>query len=295
MIYSSDYVITYKFDKESHSPSEIFSRMAELTDGFCTLDALFIKTLNEEMRSNSVLTGLEYSSIRAYIVNTLKGIDNKDIANLDWKTIIGKSLVKLKLAVIRFLDNEKPATNSDLIELQSEILEIEKATGLKEIAAYKSMCLNQLAGGLVTINSASMQISNEEQIIITTDNGDSRLSTRMVITEERRIEILTQSTEPFRDKAVVLVKKPDYLGNSMWDVIYRGRRELMKMGDLDFLMKFHDNHPDAAVRPGDSLDVDLDGVHSLGASGEVIHKRYMIRKVSKVLKNKDLQNKIFDV
>lgn len=290
-----DYSITYNFNKDTRRPSDVFARMAVLTEGFAALDLLLISALNEELRSSAVLSGLEYSSIRAFIINVLRSFEDKDIEDLNWKRMIGKMLVKFKSAIIKFLDKDRPATNKDLLELQAEILEIERETGIKAIPAYRPVGIANLANGLVMINAASIQTASDETIYIETEDGNKMLSKKMVITEERKLEILTQETRVFKDKATLLVKKPDYLGNSMWDVIYGGHRESMKMGDLDFLMKFHGNHPDAHVMPGDSLEAEIDGAHSLGPGGEIIHKRYIIRKVDKVLTQKNGQGKIFDL
>ena len=289
------YSLTYNYDKDARAPGDIFARMAELSNGFTGIEYLLLESIDDNIRATSVLSGVEYGSIKAWLSQVLRGIDDSDLGKLEWKSILGKMLVKAKWAVIRFLEKDRPAQNKDLVDLQKELFEYQIETGIKIIPAYRPINLNLMSDRLVMINSATTQTSSEESVILHLDGNPAILSRRLVITQERKVEILTTEIERFRDKDTVLVKKPDYLGNSMWDVIYRNHKESMQMGDIEFLTKFHNNESNAQVHPGDSLEVEIDGAHSIGNNGETIQKRFTIRRVSKVIRNRDNQKSIFDV
>ena len=63
--------------------------------------------------------------------------------------------------------------------------------------------------------------------------------------------LLTRETIRNEVTAILKVKKPDYLGESMWQLVYEDRAVEAKLGDADWLIKFQNREID--VRPGDSL------------------------------------------
>ena len=223
------YSIKFDFDKGTRSPSEVFSKMSVLSDGFCSLDLICCEVIGYDLLAKQQLVGVEYASIRATILNILKSIDDKDIEDLNWKRIIGKILVKCKAKAVEFLENNHPATNNDLIEFQGEISEIINQSNIGRDLAFKPPKISKLARSLVLLNSASIETATDERILLIQDGRELKVLRNYVITEERRIEILTEEKHVFRDRATVLVKKPDYLGNSMWEVIYNKKKESMRI------------------------------------------------------------------
>lgn len=100
---------------------------------------------------------------------------------------------------------------------------------------------------------------------------------------------LTKEIVKSSGKRVVKVKKPDYLGKSMWGLQYDGRAIEAKIVDLDWLARFQSRQID--VRPGDSLRVILYEEISYGYDNEVVHRHYEIEKVDDVIRPPS-QNKI---
>ena len=92
---------------------------------------------------------------------------------------------------------------------------------------------------------------------------------------------LTTMLRSVDDAEVIKVKKPDYLGDSMWELKYRDRVIPAKITDHDWLLEFQSRKVD--VRPGDALSVVLQTQINYGFQGEEISVHYRILKVKEVI------------
>ena len=283
----SRYELFYDFDKFNNGPQEVFQNMGELCGGFNDFDQLLFSTIEREWSTNTTIVGIEYGSIRAWLANMLKCIEDDDLKKLDWKAIIGKSLVRAKQRAIKFLENEKPASRGDLLELQAEIRLILIKAEIPNLIDVRLVDLHRLGLSMAKINEANLRIGKEERMAVKLDGNDEILPKRMVITSKSVSEMLVANEVQFRDRKTLLVKKPDLIGNSMWDVIYESHKVPMKMGDLDFLMKFHDKEESSIVLSGDSLDVEFHCKKEVDKDGIEIYSKYEIVKVFQVIPGDD--------
>jgi len=80
---------------------------------------------------------------------------------------------------------------------------------------------------------------------------------------------------------ILKVKKPDYLGESMWDFKHGDRAIQAKIIDMDWLSDFHLRKYD--IRPGDSLRAVLETQIKYGFSGEVIAVHNFIVAVKEII------------
>ncbi len=91
---------------------------------------------------------------------------------------------------------------------------------------------------------------------------------------------------------ILIVKKPDYLGQSKWDLRYGKKAITAKINDDVWLANFQNRTED--VRPGDALDCIVEIEIGYGFDNEPISEHYIITKVNKVLPNVFKQGE-FDV
>jgi hypothetical protein len=75
----------------------------------------------------------------------------------------------------------------------------------------------------------------------------------------------------------LLIKKPDYLGNSMWEFQLGGRAEEAKMGDKDWLDRFRANQ--FTLRPGDALRAVVRTDVAKGSEGQEVGVHYSVLHV----------------
>ena len=83
---------------------------------------------------------------------------------------------------------------------------------------------------------------------------------------------------------ILPVKKPDYLGNSMWGLRHGKRNIEAKILDEAWLRRFQNREED--VRPGDALQCLVATELLYGHDNELIAERYTVETVLKVLVNR---------
>lgn len=80
---------------------------------------------------------------------------------------------------------------------------------------------------------------------------------------------------------ILRVKKPDFLGDSMWDFVHAGRTFAAHMADAEWLELFRRGR--VLLCPGDSLRVVIRSTLRYGFDNEVLGSHYDILKVEEVL------------
>ena len=90
---------------------------------------------------------------------------------------------------------------------------------------------------------------------------------------------------------VLIVKKPDYLGTSMWDLRHGRRPVSARIEDTKWLERFQSRRVD--VRPGDALRCRVRIEMLYGHDNELIAERHAIEEVHEVLENKYDQALLF--
>ena len=143
------------------------------------------------------------------------------------------------------------------------------------------------------ISRASQRLFREDQALLISDLGVQRINTRFSINQEEVEDILTAEELVTDTQAILQVKKPDYLGQSMWELRDREHTIRAKIVHDEFLDSFQHRRTD--VRPGDALRVLLRTSVRLTADGEEVARRYTILEVFEVLRSSPSEQTRFDL
>ncbi len=104
--------------------------------------------------------------------------------------------------------------------------------------------------------------------------------------------LLTRETIRNELVALLKVKKPDYLGESMWQLVYEERVIEAKIAAIGWLEKFQNRQVD--VRPGDSLRALLEVIVHYGFENQVVARHYRVLKVEAVVPASKMQQLLLD-
>lgn len=106
-------------------------------------------------------------------------------------------------------------------------------------------------------------------------------------------DLLAARTMVNNNQMILKVKKPDFLGSSMWDFRHEGHPIEAKIADDAWLARFHNN--EIAVPPGSALRalVQIEAPYDL--DNEALPARYTILEVFEVLPppERPPQNRLF--
>lgn len=288
----ADFCIEIDYKKESENPSRVFESMTAIIRAFQDFDRDLIKSIDSKIEPVLLLEDIEIGSLRTWLANVLKGIPDEAIKDLSWKKVVGHYLVKSKYIVIKKLEGRTQITDAQVIEdIQFELVEEAKKTDIKELPNYAPINMRRLVDNINKINSALEPLTKDDKAIFKSSVGDATFNLELNVTPEGLEDLVTKEKIVSDSIMILKVKRPDYLGQAMWDFKYNGRLMPAKILHESWLYDFQERKID--IRPGDSLRAKVKTTVKYGYDYEVIGNHYEIEEVLEVLQAKmDGQTKL---
>jgi hypothetical protein len=103
---AADFAFEIDFKNGEGSPSRVFLAINDFIRGCEKLDAELAHTIDNNIETVLVLEDIEAGSIKVWLRNTLRAVEDDALKTLDWKPLVGKYLVRAKYVVLRWLDDE---------------------------------------------------------------------------------------------------------------------------------------------------------------------------------------------
>lgn len=279
----NEFIIKIDFEKESENPSRIFAAMAGMIDTFNKMDRVLAKSLAADIEPILILQDIEPGSIRTRLCSALKLIDDEALKGLDWKKAIGSFLVKGKYKVIKFLEKKNVISSIEEVnELEKDLEQLLDRALVQGFPFRTKVNTHRLLESMLNLSKANSNLGDKDEAMLISNEGKVSINPRFYISTEMIEELLTRQAINKQIEMVLLVKKPDYLGYSMWDVQYSGRTVQTKILDLDWLHRFQNREVD--LLPGDSLRAVVHLEIKYGDNNIVVGEHYSILKVIEVYK-----------
>lgn len=280
-----DFGIEIQFDNTKENPSKAFRTLSEILEALHSVDLDLIGSIDSEIKPITILEDLQKGSIKGWFKNALEKIPDEGLKDLDWKKAVGHYLVKGKYLIVKFLEGKTAITTREEIKtLEAELYSLAKETDVKQIPFYTPIPTAKLVGSIRKV-SASLQYASEgNRIIYVAGQQEERAEFNMEFnfSPESIEDLLTKETISSETEMILKVKKPDYLGDSQWELRHEKNAILVKILDTVWLRQFQDRKVN--VRPGDSLRAKVKVLVHYDYNNEVIGIHYEITKVMDVIK-----------
>ena len=237
-----------------------------------------------------VLEDIEAGSLKTWLRNSLRASDDQALKDLDWRPQVGKYLVRAKYVILRWIDDEDAP--KDLLALGRNLQQLAAETDVRHLPDYAPVRPDVLIGALEDFQKVKDDLVEVDAAAIITgdDRHDMNLKIRWDI--DAIEELAIRETEVASAASMVfIVKKPDYLGESRWDLRHGKRSVSAKIEDVKWLAKFQGRKLD--VRPGDALRCKARIEMAYGFDNELIAERYFIEEVLAIVENA-YQHPLFD-
>ncbi|RVH05056.1 hypothetical protein CN217_26505 [Sinorhizobium meliloti] len=281
----SDIELKIDFVEDEGSPARVFEIAAQIIRAFEDLDRALISSVDSTISTTMVLEDVEKSSLKVFLRNVLKQLDDQALKDLDWKPLVGQYLVKSKRVAIEWLDrkidDDQPAGIEDLTE---RLQKLAAETDVRHIPDYPKLNPARIAQPLDELQRAKSKFLPDEGLVITLGKEDYRVdlsSTWMPsehMSEVKGDKILSNTTD-----MVLVIKKPDLLGKSKWQFRHGKKNLSVPITDEQWLKEFHEGaHP---LSPGDALSVRMRHVAVYSEKGDLKESSETIVKVMAVIKN----------
>lgn len=288
---AADFAFFIDFKKGEGPASRVFSATHEFIKACERLDRELVASIDASIETVMVLEDIEAASLKTWLRNALVSTDDQALKGLDWRPAVGKYLVRAKYAVLRWIDEDD--VPRDLPALGREIQKLASETDVRHLPDYTPVSPRTLINAvkdfegikdhLVEGDRASMILPDEE-------SAEFNLSIRLNIDEIEALAV--RETQTYRVRSMVfIVKKPDYLGASMWELRHGRATVTARIEDDAWLSSFQNRLID--VRPGDALRCQVRIETLYGHDNELIAEKYFIERVHEVLENEYQQHFLF--
>jgi hypothetical protein len=277
-----DFGITIDFRPNTPDPARVYRSMTTLIEACQAVDIDLAGAVDPSLKPVLFLENIQVGSLTTFLRSVLESVDDDAIKNLEWKKAIGSYLVKAKRVMVDFLkERETIEQGADLYDLQAVIARAAAETGAAARDDYRPPPVLKVANAVRLISDGTKPLGDDDRASYLSPEGPVEINRSFRVTPEQIEEVLTETTIVNPRDMILKVKKPDFLGDSMWDFRWDGRRLPARVMDAGWLADFHRGlHP---LNPGDALDVAVEETVRYGYDKEVLATHYRVLRVRRVV------------
>lgn len=279
----SDVVFRIDFDPTNGSPARVFDIAAELIRSLEEMDHVLLQPIDSRLETTFILEDLQKSSIKVFLKNVIKQLDDDALKSLDWKPLVGQYLVKAKYAAIKWLDeNGKAGEPPSIADLTEEVAKLARETDVRHLLDYPPPNPTRLAQALDHFQEAKAKFRSSEGLTITLGREDYTVDINSTWLPSEHIPDSTDSRQLSNEQDMILViKRADFLGKAKWQFKHGRSTVEAAIADDDWMREFKQgSYP---IRPGDALRVRIRFEYTYGDRGELLDTDYTITKVFGVI------------
>jgi len=279
----ADFAIFIEFKKGEGDPLRVFRAADQTIKALQILDRAFCESIDNNIKPVMVLEDIEAGSLKIWLRNILTATDDQAIKSLNWKPAVGKYLVRAKYAFVEWAN--KSDGRASLPELVSGLRRIAEETDVKHLPDYAPTNTQDIIAAtkeLTAAKGALIEGDSMKYLSSITEPADFDLA--VVIDPISLEEMAIKETTKFENMQMnLVVKKPDYLGDSKWELRHGKKSISARINDSDWLRRFQARQVD--VRPGDALKCAVTVEYGYGFDNELVRENYTVEQVVKVLEN----------
>jgi hypothetical protein len=136
--------------------------------------------------------------------------------------------------------------------------------------------------GFSRISSSLSHLTQEDSASYITREERSNFNLEFKLVPESIEQLLAKEILTAENELILKVKKPDYLGESMWDFRHGTGVIQVKISDAEWISKFQDRK--ITVQPGDSIRAMVRISHKYDYDGELISTHHDAIKILDVIR-----------
>lgn len=288
----ADFAFEIDFRRGEGPASRVFAATFDFIKACERIDRELLSTIDSSLETVLMLEDIEAGSIKTWLRNALSAVDDDGLKKLDWRPLVGKYLVKAKYAIIRWTETVDAPRR--LPELAKEIQTIAAETDVRHLPDYRAPAPQALVQAIRDFQGVKDHLLPSDKATYIPSDGpaiEMNLSFRLDLSSIE--ELAVKETITFAAAPMILaVKKPDYLGDSKWELRHGKRSIAAKIEDGNWLNRFQNREVD--VRPGDALKALVQIEHLYGHDNELLTERYTLVRVLDVLVNAYQQDSLFE-
>jgi hypothetical protein len=278
-----EFVIELDFRPHSSDPSRVFRSMAGLIESCQQAERELARAIGARIEPVVVLESVEAGSIRSILRSIVESVDDEALKDGDWKKAVGRYLLKGKYALLRYLERKPDeVTRASIQSLQGELHGLAEATDVLRIPAYPRVPVERLVVVLQQFGESLLPLQEGDRVVFRSDEDEQALNREFRIPDELLDALTEAEVLENRSETILQVKKPDFIGNSMWELRHGSRTFPAKIAHEEWLSEFQNR--EIALRPGDAIRAVLETRVAYDEFGNVLTIHYVVTQVVEVIK-----------
>lgn len=290
-----EFVFNFEFAADHGNASRVFSATLEFINACQNFDQELVTCIDANIRTEIRLVDIETESLKSRLKIFLEAIDDEALKDGNWRAVVGRFLINAKHRLILWCEDGEEQLNigpNGLQDLRREIHALASETDVLRFPFYSPVKFRTLINAIRDFDRVKDHFDFADIAEIILPNGDTVLLTPFNRVDIEKIEALAvrETIAHNVPEVVLIVKKPDYLGNSMWELRHGGRSISAKISDVEWLSSFQERLVD--VRPGDALRCEVEIELKYGHDNELLGENWTVNKVHEVAENQYVQTKL---
>lgn len=286
----ADFAFCVDFRRGSGPASRVFSATHDFIRACERLDRELLASIDSNIETVMVLEDIETGSLKTWLRNNLSATDDQALKDLDWRPLVGQYLVRAKYAILEWTDDKDAP--KDLPQLGRDLQQLASDTNVRHLPDYSPVRPDALLGALTDFQRVKDHLTEGDNASVITDEGHHEMDLTIRWEVEDIEALAVRETQTVNVPSMLfIVKKPDYIGASKWDLRVGKKAISAKIEDEEWLGDFQSRKVD--VRPGDALGCKARIEMAYGHDNELIAERYFIERVERVVENQ-YQRRLFD-
>jgi hypothetical protein len=279
-----EYEIKLDFVSGDNNPENLFIAFANAIKYFEQVDKMLTRTIAHDYNISSSLIEVQSGSLRAFFRARVE-IKETELQPKE-------ATEDLEDRVKKYLHNGRKAVTQGLLEFDKENDEnihgiIEKVkkvatdTGVSEEPFFSPPSKNDMMPIVIAAQDTGEMLDDKTRLSYSADNEEPielprklKMDNTLFVEEERK-------TVPNTQLLILKIKKPDYLGDSKWEMKHGNNKLICKIEDNAWIEKFKTKKVFAF--PGDSLRCNVNIIHEYDSKLNLIKSEYFIMEVLDVI------------
>ncbi len=235
--------------------------------------ACLLSAVSAETKSKFLLADVKEGSIESWLSPVITGDKPEETKN---KLI--SYLNKCTDIVLDFILEKDTIKNIDELDLlEKQIYEEANSMSIAEFPNVFSLDKYRLLKGYSEIGKATKPLNDVDEAYLKTEIKNKKINKDFHLSDEELQALIIERVEQVPSSEILIIKKPDLLGRSMWDFIRNKVKIPVKIRDEDWLNKFHQRLE--IIAPGDGLFCDMKTLYYYDKKDNVVDIKHEILKV----------------
>jgi len=278
----SQFSFTIDFKKGEGNPRRVFDAASTLIDGLEGIDAAIATSVDSSLKTVMVLEDVEAGSLRVFLSNVMKRVDDDALKSLEWKKAVGAALVKAKYIAIQYLDHEPSEGAVALDRLREDLRLIAQETDVRHLPDYAPIHEGRLIASLDKIQDAKRTLDQGDKLTVDLDGSHYEVDLAKTWSPREFVQEVAQTKETRSEGEVILgIRKPDLLGEAMWQFSHGKTSISAKVTDDEWLIQFHNRQ--VPLYSGDGMRCRVVFTYVYDDRGVLLEQRTEVIEVLEIL------------